>query len=59
MIVRRRFANLVSPVGRELQMVGLLGMFKDDAVATFMVVKLGEYCEVKSFSIHLRTSFHH
>jgi len=32
MILRGRFANLVSPLGRKFQMVGLVGMPKDNAI---------------------------
>ena len=54
MILRGSFTNLVSTMGCELQMVGLLGMSKDDAIEAFMVLKLGEYCEAKPGGIHLR-----
>src|SRR6266568_1607386 len=46
MILRRRCADVVSPLGRELQMVGLVGVSEDDAIEAVMVVKLGEYREV-------------
>ena len=51
MILGGRFADVVSPLGRELQMVGLLGMSEDDAVKAVVVVKLGEYCEVQPCGI--------
>ena len=38
MLVRRGFADLVSPLGRELQMVGLLGMAEDDAIEAVVVL---------------------
>jgi len=50
MILRRGSADLVSPLGGEFQMVGLLGMSKDDAVEAFMVVKLGEDREAEPCS---------
>src|SRR5262249_47926106 len=43
MILRRGFADLVSTLGRKLQMVGLLGMSEDDAIEAIMVCKLCEY----------------
>jgi hypothetical protein len=54
MILRRGFADVVSPLGREFEMVGLLGMSKDDAVEALMVMKLGEDREAEPCSIHLR-----
>jgi hypothetical protein len=53
MILRGSFTNLVSSLGREFQMVGLLRVSKDDAIEAFMVVKLGEYREAKPCSIHV------
>jgi hypothetical protein len=49
-ILRRRFANLMSPLCRELQMIGLLGMSKDDAIEAIVVVKLGKDREVQPCS---------
>src|SRR5215510_2689996 len=46
MILGRNFADVVSTLGRELQMVGLLGMSEDDAVKTVMVMELGEHREI-------------
>jgi hypothetical protein len=54
MILRRRFADVVSALGRELQMVGLLGMPKDNAIEAVVVVKLGEDREVQPCGIHRR-----
>jgi hypothetical protein len=53
MILRRGFADVVSPVGREFQMVGLLRMPKDDAIEAVMVFKLGEDGEAKPCGIYL------
>jgi hypothetical protein len=53
MILGRSCADLVSPLGRELEMVGLLGMAEDDAIEAVMVCKLGEDSEVQSCGIHL------
>src|SRR4030095_11191381 len=53
MLLRRSFTDLVSTVGCEFQMVGLLGMSEDDAVKAVVVCKLGEDGEAKPFSIHL------
>jgi|RhiMetdeSRZDD1v2_1073273.scaffolds.fasta_scaffold52001_6 hypothetical protein len=53
MILGRGFTDLVSPLGRELQMVGLLGMSEKDAIEAFMVVKLGEDGEAKPCGIYL------
>jgi hypothetical protein len=55
-ILGRGFADLVSAMGRELQMVGLLGMSKDDTIEAVMVFKLGEDCEVQPCGIHLGNS---
>ena len=41
MILCRGFTNRMSTLGGEFQMVGLLGMPKDNTVKAFMVVKLG------------------
>ena len=46
-------ANLVSTLGREFQLIGLLGVSKDDTIEAFMVVKLGEDREAKPCGIHL------
>src|SRR5262249_38884926 len=53
MILRRGFADLVSPVGREFEMVGLLRMPKDNAIEAVMVVKLGEDRAAEPCGIHL------
>jgi hypothetical protein len=53
MILGRGFTDLVSPLGRELQMVGLLGMSEKYAIEAFMVVKLGEDGEAKPCGIYL------
>jgi len=53
MILGRGFTDPVSQLGRALQMVGLLGMSKDDAIEAVMVVKLGEDGEAKPCGIHL------
>jgi hypothetical protein len=53
MILRRGFADLVSTLGRKLQMVGLPGMSEDDAIEAIMVCKLCEYREAQSSGIHL------
>jgi hypothetical protein len=37
MILCRSCADLVPPLGRELQMVGLLGMSEDDAIEAVML----------------------
>src|SRR5262245_11242037 len=52
-ILCRGSADLVSPLGGEFQMVGLLGMSKDDAIEAVMVVKLGEDREAEPCGIHL------
>ena len=52
-ILGRGFTNLVSPLGREFQMVGLLGMSEENAIEAVMVVKLGEYREAEPCGIHL------
>jgi hypothetical protein len=52
-ILRRRCADVVSALGREFQMVGLLGGSKDDAVEAMVVFKLGEGGEAKPCGIHL------
>jgi hypothetical protein len=57
MILRRRFADVVSALGRELQMVGLLGMPKDNAIEAVVVMELGEYREVKPCGIHFGNSY--
>jgi hypothetical protein len=51
--LRRGFADVVSPLGRELQMIGLLGMSEDDAVKAVVIFKLRKYREVQPCSIHL------
>ena len=53
MILCGSSTNLVSALGRECEMVGLLGMSEDDAVEAVVILKLGEYHEVKPLSIHL------
>jgi hypothetical protein len=53
MILRRGFADLVSSVRGELQVVGMLGMSEDDTVKAVVVLKLGEHCEVQPGGIHL------
>jgi hypothetical protein len=53
MILRGCSADVVSTLGREFQMEGLLRMPKDDAIEAFMVVKLGEYGKPESCGIHL------
>ena len=53
MILGRRFADVGSPLGGEFQMVGLLGMSKDDAIKAVMVFKLGEYHALQPCGIHL------
>src|SRR5215510_7634056 len=53
MILGGRFADVVSPLGRELQMVGRLGVPEDDAIEAVVVFKLGEDGEVQPCSIHL------
>jgi hypothetical protein len=52
MIFGGGFANLVSSVGREFEMVGMLGMSEDDAVKAVVVLKLSEYHEVQPGGIH-------
>ena len=54
MILRRGFADLVSALRRELQMVGLVRVSENDAVEAIVVVKLGEDREVQPGSIHRR-----
>ena len=53
MILRGSFTNLVSPLGGEFQMVGLLGMSENDAIETVVVFKLRKYHEVQTLGIHL------
>ena len=53
MILHGGSANLVSPLGREFQMLGLLGMSENDAIEAIVVFKLGENREVQPFGIHL------
>src|SRR4029453_34953 len=53
MILGGSCSDLVSPLGREFQMVGLLGMSEDDAIEAVVVFKLGEYREVQPCGIHL------
>ena len=55
-ILGGRCANLVSPLGGEFQMVGLLRMSKDDAIEAVMVFTLGEDGEVQPCGIHLGNS---
>src|SRR5262244_1455089 len=56
MILCGRFTNMVSTLSRELQMVVLLGMPKDNAIEAIVVVKLGEYREVQPGGIHFGNS---
>ena len=53
MILHGGSANRVSTLGREFQLIGLLGVSKDDTIEAFMVVKLGEDREVQPRGIHL------
>ena len=53
MILSRRFADFVSLLRGELDMVGLPRVTEDDAVETAMILKLSEYCEPKALRIHL------
>src|SRR5207302_363040 len=43
MILRGGFADPVSPLGCEFQMVGLLRMSENDAIEAVMVTELGEH----------------
>ena len=53
MILHGDSSSLVSPLGREFQMVRLLGMTENDAIEAIVVFKLGEHSEVQPCSIHL------
>jgi hypothetical protein len=52
-ILRGSFTNLVSTLGRELQMVRGVRMPKNNAIEAVVVVKLGEDRAVQPFGIHL------
>jgi len=54
MILHGGSANLVSTLGLQFQLIGLLGVSKDDTIEAFMVVKLGEDREADPYGIHLR-----
>jgi hypothetical protein len=53
MILSQRFADFVSLLRGELDVVGLLRMTEDDAVETAMILELCEYRKPKALRIYL------
>src|SRR5581483_2156824 len=52
MILGRGFADFMSSLGRELDVVGLLGMTEDDAVKAAVIFELSEHGEAQAFRVH-------
>ena len=48
MILSRRFADFVSSLRGELDVVGLPRMTEDDAIETAMILELSDYCKPKA-----------
>ena len=53
MLLSRRFADVVSLLRGELDVVGLPRMTEDDTVETAMILELSEYRKPKALRIHL------